>query len=127
VAGLESRQDDFRREAKIALARMSVKPYFDDFISDLSSPDKVRRYGSIRALGEIKDKRAVKHLVAILDDDSNPAPRTTSFASRAAGSLGEILPAAWAQIKAQSGKTYYFPEKDWKAWWVKNKSDFEKL
>jgi hypothetical protein len=59
-------------EARIALARMGDEKYFKDFIGGLSSPDPSKRAEAIWDLTDIGDKRAVKFLIPLLDDDGTP-------------------------------------------------------
>ena len=113
------RTNSAHRYAKVALARMGEKKHLDYFISGLSSENSARRKSFIKHLGEIQDKRAVKHLIPILDDAGS--------AGAAEWALTAILPAiASGFIEKRGGKGQNSPL-DWKRWWQDHGNDYENL
>lgn len=127
------RENIAHHEAKIALAKMRINPYFNDFVSGLSSTDTNRRSNCIVDLGEIGDKSTVKFLIPLLDSpipvghSRGRAVERMPDSLLAAGALSQILPAVSLQFIKNSTSKGYVPIPTWKAWWKENKADYENL
>jgi HEAT repeat protein len=118
-------------EAKVALAALGDQKYFDALVSGLKSEDGHRRAKCIGWLGKTGSKKAVKHLIALLDDKkpawvNKKGIGSASFSYHASLALRDLLPDVFdGFVKKHGGKGMLFTD-DWKEWWTKNKTDFEK-
>lgn len=125
------RYDRSRAVARIALAKMGQGTWFADFIAGLASTDTARRALSVRALGQIGDKRAVPSLIPLLDDQSSPPrpgpgpARNPTFAVMAVQALDLILPDLYAQFLAASNGKRVPTARTWKAWWKVNGAAYQ--
>jgi len=130
----EIRKKEMRRssrmEARIALARIGETGYLEEFIIGLSSSNLNWKSECIRRLAEIGDKRAVAHLIPILDDDSAPPSEAFGhdkmvFSFQAALGLKVLLPDVHAGfVVKHNGRGKLFRD-DWKNWWSLNKDKFQ--
>jgi HEAT repeat protein len=128
-------QDTFANQshlfAKIALARMGDDKYFDEFIVGISSTNPEWRRQCIVTLGEIQDKRAVKFLIPLLDDQSAPpGPRgeiSTPYNFAATAALQTILPDVDHEFRNKYGRDGTYFVDGWKEWWKGNKDAYENI
>jgi len=122
-----------RHDAKVVLAHFGDKESRDEFIMGLSSSNAVWRYWCIIAVSEINDRRAIKHLIRILDQtdiydsDSNLKPpppmiATAKYQRKAAAyALTMLLPDVGSEWPSDTNETVGL----WKNWWRENKIRYE--
>ena len=113
--------------ARMALARMGVDGYLDDFIVGLSTSSVDWRVDCFRALGFAGDLRVVKFLGPFLYDDKMPkrphASVIQSNAVNAIEALQELLPEVdAAQRQKNLGVNF---RQGWRRWWEENKGKYK--
>lgn len=117
------------KAARIALARIGVEKYFEEFIIGLSSSNGLWRSQCISDLGEIGDKKAVKYLIPILDDNTAPTNlpvrrHPSLYSTVAIDSLVRILPEIEKQFQVNHPNRHG-TDAEWKRWWEQNKDTFD--
>jgi HEAT repeat protein len=125
-------QNKARMEAKISLARLGVKKYFDEFVTGLSSSNVTWQADCIDHLGEIGDKRAIESLIPFLNEKEYPpianitissphpgahryAVATLSVSSNALAALAKLLPDEYANLGAKR-PTHRITPGEWRTW-----------
>jgi len=113
--------------AKAALSRMHVRDYFHEFIIELSTSNPIWKKDVMECLGYSGDKRAIKYLGALLEDDSCVEPRSpcNTFSSVAAESLSEILDPPFKEVHKERPGMPFAQYKEWKQWWKANKGKYK--
>ena len=114
--------------AKMALARMGVGNYFDEFVAGLSSTSVDWREDCGNALGYIGDKRAVKYLGPMLNQKEAP-PKGPSHMNRSNASIAEdalfdLMPEKYAAEKARRNNSPP-PTEFWERWWEQNRAKYK--
>lgn len=74
------------------------------------------RYNAVRALGKIKDSRAVEHLIAFLKDEDE----------RDIHNIHNLRRFAVGVLKKITGKDFGKEQARWKKWWKENKEKLQK-
>jgi HEAT repeat protein len=128
--------------AKMALTKMKVHDYFDEFVVGLSTSDADWKSHCADALGYIGDRRAVRHLIPLLDDVKMvrlpPRQRrgkgsevNVGASVSAAQALEKLLPQEAAKLlEAYPAKDTSAPRPtpaDWKKWWQDNKAKYSAI
>lgn len=127
--------------AKMALTRMGVQSYFDEFAMGSSTTSYAWKTTCIEALGYMNDKRAVKYLGPLLYQDSPPvAPAgwdddvsLIPYNVSAGIALGNLLPDEEDAelknvVKRDDPKNHQetLLAKQWLQWWERNKGGYTK-
>lgn len=113
-------------EARIGLARLGDDRYLQEFISGLSSPDRNRRIACVKALGEIQDLRAVRHLMPLLDEKTVRDGMTYEGFPGVYEALDFILATPAHEIFDHPGVAYH-PGVEWKKWWAAHHAAYDDL
>jgi hypothetical protein len=128
--------------AKMSLTKMKVHDYFDEFVVGLSTSDADWKSRCADALGYIGDRRAVKHLIPLLDDIKMvrlpPHQRrgkgsevNVGASVSAAQALEKLLPQEAAKIlqdhPAKDTSAHRPSPADWKKWWQDNKDKYSAI
>lgn len=115
--------------AKAALTRMGAHDYFDEFVIELSTSNPTWKQEVIEALGYTGDKRAIKYLGRLLEDDTAVPIGGHGLVQYhyqvAAEALGEILQPPFMDIVKNEPAMPRTFSKEWKQWWKDNKAKYK--
>jgi hypothetical protein len=115
--------------AKVSLAQLGDEAALDEFIVGLSSTSLPWRAKCIAFLATIHERKTVRYLIPLLDDNRMPYPpgrdmSSDSIAGCAERALDQILPEVTEDFKKSTGKRCCYSEQ-WKQWWKANRAGFE--
>ncbi len=108
VDGLENGDEEYRKFAGFWLGALQYKPAYDALCKNLYYPSEDLKIKIIRALGLFGDKRAVKPLLKLIDEEEGDIQRK---AIQTIGSLGiEGVFELIHKLYQKKGATYSHPE-----------------
>lgn len=111
--------------ARVALAKMGDAESLNYFIVGLSSSNGQVKAESIYILGEIGDRKAVKHLAPFLLEGCFPTPhRGVPFPMAASMALQKILPDVAVGLKQQYPGYKRSRSEQWRGWWNEHRGEF---
>ena len=118
--------------ARAALTRMRAADHMNDFVVGLSTTNRVWKINCILFLGYIHDKRAIKHLVPLLDDNSgfendSGDNITMPVSAHAALAMSDSLEDEVKKIRKADPSRGMSSPTAWKQWWETNKVNYSGL